>query len=90
MYTNQALWTMAREKLDVTTIILNNGSYAILNIELMRVGVQNPGPKALSMLDLKNPGDQLDARCPKAWACPPCGWKRLRSFPRRAGRGARP
>ncbi|MFM5916828.1 MAG: acetolactate synthase large subunit [Novosphingobium sp.] len=55
MYTNQALWTMAREQLDVTTIILNNGSYAILNIELMRVGVQNPGPKALSMLDLKNP-----------------------------------
>jgi len=55
MYTNQALWTMAREKLDVTTIILNNGSYAILNIELMRVGVQNPGPKALAMLDLRNP-----------------------------------
>lgn len=55
MYTLQALWTMAREKLDVTTVILNNGSYAILNIELMRVGVQNPGPKALSMLDLRNP-----------------------------------
>lgn len=55
MYTVQALWSMARERLDVTTIILNNGSYAILNIELMRVGVQNPGPKALSMLDLKNP-----------------------------------
>ncbi|WP_338466215.1 acetolactate synthase large subunit [Novosphingobium sp. ZN18A2] len=55
MYTCQALWTMAREKLDVTTIILNNGSYSILNIELMRVGVQNPGPKALSMLDLHNP-----------------------------------
>lgn len=55
MYTLQALWTMARENLDVTTVILNNGSYAILNIELMRVGVQNPGPKALSMLDLKNP-----------------------------------
>lgn len=55
MYTAQALWTMARERLDVTTVILNNGSYAILNIELMRVGVQNPGPKALSMLDLKHP-----------------------------------
>ena len=55
LYTCQALWTMAREKLDVTTIIFNNGSYAILNIELMRVGVQNPGPKALSMLDLTNP-----------------------------------
>ena len=55
MYTCQALWTMARERLNVTTIILNNGSYAILNIELARVGVQNPGPKALSMLDLTNP-----------------------------------
>ena len=39
MYTVQALWTMAREKLDVTTSILNIGSYAILNSELMRVGV---------------------------------------------------
>lgn len=55
MYTCQALWTMAREQLDVTTVLLNNGSYAILNIELMRVGVRNPGPKALSMLDLKHP-----------------------------------
>jgi len=55
MYTVQALWTMARENLDVTTVILNNSSYAILNIELARVGVSNPGPKALSMLDLSNP-----------------------------------
>lgn len=55
MYTNQALWTIAREQLNVLTIILNNGSYAILNIELMRVGVENPGPKALSMLDITNP-----------------------------------
>jgi len=55
MYTLQALWTMAREDLDVTTVILNNSSYAILNIELARVGVSNPGPKALSMLDLSNP-----------------------------------
>jgi len=55
MYTVQALWTMARENLDVTTIILNNGSYAILNIELARVGVANPGPKALSLLDLTRP-----------------------------------
>lgn len=55
MYTVQSLWTMARENLDVTTIILNNGSYAILNIELERVGVKNPGSKALSLLDLTNP-----------------------------------
>ncbi len=55
MYTLQALWTMARENLDITTVILNNSSYAILNIELARVGVAHPGPKALSMLDLGNP-----------------------------------
>lgn len=58
MYTVQALWTMARENVDVTTVILNNGSYAILNIELARVGVTNPGPKALSLLDLGNPSIQ--------------------------------
>jgi acetolactate synthase-1/2/3 large subunit len=55
MYTLQALWTQARENLDVTTVIFANRSYYILNIELMRVGAENPGPKALSMLDLHNP-----------------------------------
>ena len=37
-YTMQALWTMAREKLDVTVVIYANRSYAILNVELARVG----------------------------------------------------
>ncbi len=55
MYTVQALWTQAREKLDVTTVIFANHSYAILNVELARVGASNPGPRALSMLDLHNP-----------------------------------
>jgi acetolactate synthase-1/2/3 large subunit len=55
LYTIQSLWTMARETLDVTTVIFNNASYAILNIELARVGAMNPGPKALSLLDLSNP-----------------------------------
>ncbi len=55
MYTIQALWTQAHEGLDVTTIILNNRSYAILNMELARVGAADPGPKALSMLDLSVP-----------------------------------
>ena len=55
MYTLQALWTQAREGLDVTTIILNNGSYAILNMELARVGAGEPGPTALSMLDIGRP-----------------------------------
>jgi acetolactate synthase I/II/III large subunit len=54
-YTMQALWTMARENLDVTTVIYANRSYAILNIELQRVGVGAVGPRALSMLDLHNP-----------------------------------
>jgi acetolactate synthase-1/2/3 large subunit len=56
MYTLQALWTMARERLNVTSIIMNNASYAILNVELQRVGAQSQGPKALSQLDLRNPG----------------------------------
>jgi acetolactate synthase-1/2/3 large subunit len=55
MYTIQALWTQAREKLDVTTVIFANRSYGILNVELARVGARNVGPKALSMLDLHNP-----------------------------------
>ncbi len=58
MYTIQALWTMAREKLDVTAIILNNRSYAILNVELQRVGAGgvSAGEKAHAQLDLGNPG----------------------------------
>ena len=55
MYTVQALWTMARESLDVTVILFANRKYAILQVEFMRVGAHNPGPKAMSMLDLSNP-----------------------------------
>jgi acetolactate synthase-1/2/3 large subunit len=54
-YTVQALWTMARENLDITVVIYANHSYAILNIELQRVGAIGQGPKALSMLDLHKP-----------------------------------
>jgi len=54
-YTLQALWTMAREKLDIVVVIYANRSYAILNIELGRVGAVSSGPVALSMLDLRNP-----------------------------------
>jgi acetolactate synthase I/II/III large subunit len=56
MYTVQALWTMAREQLDVTTIIFNNASYSVLNIELDRVGAESTtGAKAKSQLDLSGP-----------------------------------
>jgi acetolactate synthase-1/2/3 large subunit len=54
-YTMQALWTMARENLDVTTVIYANRAYAILNYELHRVGVAAVGENARSMLDLHNP-----------------------------------
>ena len=55
MYTVQALWSMAREKLDVTTIVFNNASYSVLNIELERVGADEIGPKAKAQLDLNGP-----------------------------------
>lgn len=55
MYTLQSLWTQAREGLDVTTIVYNNRSYAILNLEMGRVGAEPPGPTATSLLDLSDP-----------------------------------
>ena len=55
MYTIQALWTMAREKLNVVAIVMNNRSYAILNVELQRVGAAAAGHKAKSQLDLGSP-----------------------------------
>jgi acetolactate synthase-1/2/3 large subunit len=54
MYTIQALWTQAREGLNVTTIVLSNRSYKILKLELTNVGAQ-PGQSALDMLDLDRP-----------------------------------
>jgi acetolactate synthase-1/2/3 large subunit len=56
MYTVSALWTQARENLDITTVILNNGAYDILRIELQRVGAEDaPGPRARDLLDLGRP-----------------------------------
>lgn len=55
MYTLQALWSMAREQLDVTAIVFNNASYSVLNVELDRVGAASAGPKAKAQLDLGGP-----------------------------------
>ncbi len=58
MCTLQALWTLARERLNVTTLILNNRSYAILNVELQRVGAvagAKSAEKARAQLDLQQP-----------------------------------
>jgi acetolactate synthase-1/2/3 large subunit len=54
MYTLQALWTQARESLDVTTVILANRSYAILNMELVRTGAA-PSKEAERLFDLGQP-----------------------------------
>lgn len=55
MYTIQALWTMAREELDVTVIVCANQAYNILKYELFRAGVVEAGPQARSLTDLAPP-----------------------------------
>jgi acetolactate synthase I/II/III large subunit len=57
MYTIQALWTMARENLDVTVVIFNNRKYSILELEFGRTGARGgkPGPKAASTLRIDDP-----------------------------------
>ena len=59
MYTPQALWTMAREQLDVTVVALSNRSYAILNLERQRVGAVSDGATSQRMLDLDDPALDL-------------------------------
>jgi acetolactate synthase I/II/III large subunit len=55
MYTPQALWSMAREKADITVVVMKNDNYGILNIELARVREGDPNEKMLSMLRIDNP-----------------------------------
>jgi acetolactate synthase-1/2/3 large subunit len=55
MYTISALWSHARERCDITTIVCDNGSYAILEHELSRVGAQGDGERAAQLLDLGGP-----------------------------------
>jgi len=59
LYTPQALWTMAREALDVTVVALSNRSYAILNLERQRVGAVSEGSTSQRMLDLDDPAMDL-------------------------------
>ncbi|NNL68186.1 MAG: acetolactate synthase large subunit, partial [Myxococcales bacterium] len=55
LYTIQALWTQARESLDVVTVLCSNRSYRILQVELARAGVAEPGRNARAMTDLSAP-----------------------------------
>lgn len=55
LYTIQALWTQAREQLNVTNLILNNGAYAILKLEMMRTGVTTQSHAAETLFELDRP-----------------------------------
>ena len=55
LYTIQALWTQAREQLNVTTVLINNAAYAILRMELARTAAGQAGERASRMLDLSDP-----------------------------------
>jgi acetolactate synthase-1/2/3 large subunit len=55
LYTVQALWTQAREWLNVTTLICSNRSYRILQMELSRSGIEPYGPNARALTELTNP-----------------------------------
>ena len=55
LYTLQALWSMARENADVTVVVCANRRYRILQVELVRAGIAEPGPKAQALTDLTRP-----------------------------------
>jgi acetolactate synthase-1/2/3 large subunit len=55
MYTNQFLWTTAREQLKVITVIYSNRSYGILDVEYRRLGINQVGARAASLFDLSGP-----------------------------------
>lgn len=55
LFTIQALWTQAREGLNVTNVILNNGAYAILELELARAGAPVGGSATQALFDLTRP-----------------------------------
>jgi acetolactate synthase-1/2/3 large subunit len=61
LYTIQALWTQARERLDVTTVVINNAAYAILRMELARTAAGQAGERAARMLDLSGPTPDFTA-----------------------------
>jgi hypothetical protein len=74
LYTIQALWTQAREALNVTNVILNNGAYAILRLEMMRAGV-NASEAANALFDLTPARDRFLRASPKASAFPRSAWQ---------------
>ncbi len=90
MYSPQSLWTQARERLPCTTIILSNRKYEILLGEYAKVGAE-PGPTAMSMLDLGNPdldwvkiANGMGVEAARATTMEACGDLMAQSFKRPA------
>ena len=55
MYTLQGLWTIARERLNVTTVVFANRAYAVLKREFAGLGVGEPGPRAQKLFNIGDP-----------------------------------
>lgn len=56
MYTAQALWTMAREGLNIPTVVFANHDYGVLKREYSYMGVGSPGPRAADTFEIGRPG----------------------------------
>ena len=65
MYTLQALWTMARENLDVTVVLFANRVYQILRGELKNVGAGTPGPARQRHADARPARPRLERARPR-------------------------
>ena len=85
MYTLQSLWTMARESLDVVAVVCSNRAYRILQAELARAGIAEPGANARTLTDLSHP----DARLGRAGARARRSGPRARTAPTRSARRSR-
>lgn len=55
MYTSQALWTMAREGLNITTVVFANHAYSVLKREFLNLGIGDPGRQASNLFDIGRP-----------------------------------
>ena len=55
LYDPQALWTQAREGLDVITLVCANRAYRVLQMELQRAGLNQLGANAAALTDLDRP-----------------------------------
>ena len=89
MYTSQALWTQAREGLDVTTIICANRSLRDPARGAARVGVERAGAAARARCSTSAARRSTSSRSPAAWASRPPRATTAERARRRARRGAR-